>query len=84
MACGLPLLIADSRYSAARFFVKDNGYLFNSHHAKDLADKIYMLKMNPKIMENMKEKSVEYAASFSFETSIKKMSEFFISFCKKQ
>ena len=81
MACGCPILIANSEHSAAKFFVQGNWYLFNPYKAEDLAEKINSLRTNPEKIQEMREKSKEQVANFSFERSIKKLSEFFISFC---
>jgi len=80
MACGCPILIADSEYSAATYFVKDNGYLFDPQDPKDLAEKIYSLSKDQKALTHMREKSITQSKDFAFNTSIKKMVDFFSSF----
>lgn len=83
MACGCPILIADSKHSAAKFFVEGNWYLFDPHKAQDLADKINFLSTNPETIKKMREKSIKNVMNFSFDISVKKLSDFFVSFCHK-
>lgn len=83
MSCGCPLLIANSQHSAAKFFVQENGYLFDPHHPKDLADKIKMLMNDPQLLHGMSQKSIVLWSQFSFEKSIQKLEEFFLSFCSR-
>lgn len=83
MACGCPILIADSIYSAAKFFVNKNWYVFGPRNPRDLADKMILLSTNLEMTKMMGERSRENAADFSFEVSVKKMSDFFVSLCKR-
>lgn len=80
MACGCPILIADSKHNAAKFFVDGNGYLFDPQDPKDLANKLYTLINNPNLLETMRKKSIQNVAAFSFEKSIEKLESFFLSF----
>lgn len=80
MACGCPLLIADSKHSAAKFFVKDNGYIFDPYDPRDLADKLHVLMVDTNILETLREKSIQEVATFSFEKSVEKLESFFLSF----
>jgi len=81
MACSCPILIADSNYSAAKFFVHDNGYLFHPHDPKDLAEKLYQLSKNPTLLDTMSKKSIEYSINYSFKKSVEQLESFFLSFC---
>ncbi len=80
MACGCAILIADSPKSAAKNFVKENGYTFNLDTPEDLADKISWLATHPDVLGTMQKKSIENIQSFAFNESIKKLESFFISF----
>lgn len=79
MACGCPLLIADSPTSAAKEFVHNNGYTFDPRNAQDLADKIYQLSNNPELCKLMGKISAEAAENFSFTLSVQKLEYFFHS-----
>ena len=84
MACGCPLLIADSPTSAAKQFVQDNGYTFAIDDPQDLADKIYTLYTHPEICELMSKVSSKQALQFTFEQSVKHMETFLQSFIHTQ
>lgn len=84
MACGCPLLIADSPTSAAKQFVQDNGYTFAIDDPQDLADKIYTLYAHPEICELMSKVSSKQALQFTFEQSVKHMETFLQSFIHTQ
>jgi len=79
MACGCPLLIADSPTSAAKDFVQNNGYTFNCKDPQDLADKIYFLYTHPDVVQAMTQISAKNAQEFSFTLSIQKLESFFLS-----
>ena len=83
MACGCPLLIADSKYSAAKFFVQGNGYVFDPQSPQDLADKLMKLINDPQLLSMMREKSLQESSRFTFAQSIKKLEDFFLSYCTK-
>ena len=82
MACGCPLLIADTPASAAKDFVHNNGYTFDPHNAQELADKIYNLSTNPDLCEMMRNVSIEEAQKYSFTTSVEKLESFLSSFVR--
>lgn len=80
MACGCPLLIANSPTSAAKEFVHNNGYTFDPKNPQDLADKIYQLSTNPELCKLMGNISQEQSKNYSFLLSVKKLESFFYSF----
>lgn len=84
MACGCPILIANSEHSAAKFFVQENGYVFDPKDPKDLADKLMKLINNPQLLSVMREKSLQESTQFTFAQSIQKLEEFFLSFCSSK
>lgn len=73
MACGKPIIISDSKMSASRFFVEDNGFLFKTKDAKDLADKIIHLINNEKLREQMSQKSLTKSQNYDIEKSADKL-----------
>lgn len=83
MACGCPLLIANSPTSAAKEFVHNNGYVFDPKDPQDLAEKIYQLSTNPELCKLMGNVSSEEAENFSFTLSVQKLEWFLLSFCQK-
>ncbi len=82
MACGCPLLIADTPASAAKDFVRNNGYTFDPHNPQDLADKIEKLSTNSDLCEIMRKVSIEEAQKYSFTTSVEKLESFLSSFVR--
>ena len=81
MACGCPILIADSEHSAAKFFVHENGYTFDPQNPQDLANKLIELIDTPTLCTSMREQSIAQSSAFAFEKSIQKLEEFFLSLC---
>ena len=80
MACGCPLLIANSLTSAAKDFVHTNGYVFDPKNPQDLADKIHTLRTTPELCASMSKESRKHAEEFSFTLSLKKLESFLYSF----
>ena len=80
MACGCTLLVANSPHSAAKDFVKDNGYTFAIDTPQDLADKIYTLSTHRDICTLMGKVSEREAQDFSFEKSVWALEKFLQSF----
>lgn len=81
MACGLPLLIADSPTSAATAFIKDNWYLFTS--AEDLANKLLTMIYSKEQCIDMWKTSLEQSKNFSFTLSVQKLEWFLFSLVEK-
>jgi len=69
MACAKPLLIADSRHSAATEFVKDNGVLFRAQDPEHLADQAVRLLSNPDRLRAMAQVSLKKSRSFDINLS---------------
>lgn len=84
MACGCPLLIANSPTSAAKDFVHNNGYVFDIKDPQDLADKIYALSTNPELCALMGKISNEQAQQFSFPLGLERLEKFLCSFVTSQ
>jgi glycosyltransferase involved in cell wall biosynthesis len=83
MACGLSILIANSPTSASPGFVKNNGYVFAPHDAKDLAQKIEKLISDPELLADMRKASLDNVKDFAFTTSVEKLESFLLSFIQK-
>ncbi|MEI7919623.1 MAG: glycosyltransferase [bacterium] len=76
MACGCPLLVANSPTSAAKDFVHNNGYTFDCKNPQDLADKIETLCNDQELCERMRKVSYEESQKFSFTLSVQKLESF--------
>lgn len=70
MSCGKPIVIADSKKSASRFFVRENGFLFEPNNIDDLSRKIITLLEDKKLREKMGEKSLEIAKGYDIHKSV--------------
>jgi glycosyltransferase involved in cell wall biosynthesis len=75
MACGLPVLIAKSKDSAASQFVNNNGFLFNPKSANDLAEKCVKLLKNLKLLKKMAVKSYKNSKEYHIAKSIRSLEE---------
>lgn len=73
MACGKPIIISDSKMSASRFFVEDNGFLFETKNAKDLAEKVINLIQDESLREKMGKASLEKSKNYDIEKSVDRL-----------
>ena len=77
IACGKPILIANSKGSAARFFVSKNGFLFDPKNEKDLAKKMLILLKDKKLRDKMGNVSYEMSKKFDINESVKKLEKIY-------
>jgi len=77
MACGKPLVIANSKNSASPFFVKNNGMLFKTKDSKDLAKKLLILIKDDKLRKKMAKESLKKAESYDINNSVDKLEEIY-------
>jgi 1,2-diacylglycerol 3-alpha-glucosyltransferase len=75
MACGLPLLIADSPKSAAKQFALDQNSLFQCSDISDLVKKIDFWVENPDTLERAREQYTENAVKYRIENSYEQLVE---------
>lgn len=75
MACGKPIIIGDAEMSASRFFVDENGFLFESKNHLDLSEKISMLIKDDDLREKMGKKSLENSKDYDINKSVIKLEE---------
>ena len=83
MACGKPLLIANSDNSASVYFVNDNGFLFKPKDPLDLANKAIKILKNNKLRKTMAEKSYQTARNYDINKSIDQVEKVYFSLIKK-
>ncbi|MEI7688641.1 MAG: glycosyltransferase [Candidatus Nomurabacteria bacterium] len=79
MSCGKPIIIGDSEMSASRFFVDENGFLFESKNPIDLAEKILMLIKDSELREKMGKKSIEKSKDYDINNSVAKLEQVYYS-----
>jgi glycosyltransferase involved in cell wall biosynthesis len=70
MACGRPLLVADSSDSAATDFVQDNGLLFKADDPDHLAAQASRLLADPGELRAMGERSLRASRRFDIHESV--------------
>lgn len=73
MACGLPPLIADSKYSAAPGFALNSMFLFESNSAADLARRIDYWMEHENELETCRYRYAREASKFRIEKSLEKL-----------
>lgn len=84
MACGLPLLIADSETSAAPTLVEDNGLLFKPLDFQDLAAKAIRMLSDEEKLTAMRKQSLKIVGKYDLEKSIDKLEAAFYSILTKK
>jgi glycosyltransferase involved in cell wall biosynthesis len=82
MACGKPILIANSPLSASPHFVDGNGFLFDPHDPKDLALKATRLLKDSALREKMGRKSRALARTYDIERSVSALEYVYYSLLK--
>ncbi len=83
MACGKPVVIPNATMNAAKFFIKDNGFLFESKNHKDLACQILKLINNPELRQKMGENSLKQVKNYDINKSVDRLEEVYYSVLKK-
>lgn len=75
MACGLPIIVSDSKLSASSQFVNTNGELFENKNSLDLSNKLLRYVENPDLLKNLSAASLETAKQYSFDQNMNKLSK---------
>ncbi len=73
MACGCPVLIADSRDSAARYMIDGNGFLFAPKDSRDLAEKITRLMLDEPQRAKFSATSLSESRRYDIQESVTKL-----------
>jgi hypothetical protein len=79
MACGKPILIANSKESASVDFVQGNGFLFKSGDSVDLSKKISKLLEDDILRKKMGKKSLELSRNYDINRSVDKLEKTYYS-----
>lgn len=79
MACGKPIVVADSPHSASPFFVNDNGLLFTPGDPEDLANKLTILLADAPLREKMGRVSRIRSKNYDIQSSTDKLEELYWS-----
>jgi glycosyltransferase involved in cell wall biosynthesis len=75
MACGKPIIVPDAEMNAARFFVDNNGFLFETANHVDLAEKALKLIQDPELRKKMGEASLEKSKKYAIHKNTEILEE---------
>ncbi|MFH0978622.1 MAG: glycosyltransferase [Candidatus Woesearchaeota archaeon] len=78
MACGKPILVANSRNSASVELVQGNGFAFKPKDPKDLASKALILLTDQKLMSKMSKQSLRNSKHYDISNSVTKLEKLFV------
>ena len=79
LACALPVVVANAPGSAARYFVKQNGLLFEPENEQDLAEKVITLLENDPLRESMAQASLAMSKRYDLAHSIELLEQVYYS-----
>lgn len=79
MACGKPIIISDSKDSASRFFVNENGFLFKTKDSLDLSEKILAILNDSDLRIKMGQRSLELSKNYDINESVIKLEKVYNS-----
>jgi glycosyltransferase involved in cell wall biosynthesis len=82
MACGKPIVIANSMESASRFFVNKNGFLFEPRNHTDLAEKLIRLLKDEKLRKSMGTESLKLSKQYDIHKSVLTLEKIYYSLVK--
>jgi len=82
MACGKPVLIANSEESASIDFIQGNGFLFESGNPQDLSKKILKLLKDDVLRKKMGDKSFKLSKEYDINKSVDKLEKVYYSLLK--
>lgn len=83
MACGKPIVVANSPSSASTYFVDKNGLLFEPQNEKDLANKIVSVLSDENALIKMGEVSYEKSRQYDINESVLKLEGLYYSVLNK-
>ena len=82
MACGKPILVANSPDSASIHFVDGNGFLFKPNDSEDLAEKALFLLKDDRLRKKMSKKSLEIIQNYNINKSCISLEKVYYSILK--
>jgi 1,2-diacylglycerol 3-alpha-glucosyltransferase len=79
MACGKPIVVADAKMNASRYFVDGNGFLFKTQDHEDLAHQVLKLITDADLRKNMGAVSFEKIKQYNIHKSVDLLEEVYYS-----
>ncbi len=83
MACGKPIVVANSPQSASVYFVDQNGFLFEPESHEDLAHQIIKILADEEMRNKMAEASLQKSRQYDINQSIALLEETYYSVLEK-
>ncbi|KKU81261.1 MAG: Glycosyl transferase, group 1 [Parcubacteria group bacterium GW2011_GWA1_47_8] len=83
MACGKPIIIADSKESASTYFVDGNGFLFEPSNHEHLAEQVVALLVDDTLRESMGKASLEQSKLYDIDHSVARLEEIYYALLQK-
>jgi 1,2-diacylglycerol 3-alpha-glucosyltransferase len=84
MACGKPVIVPDAEMNAAKFFINDNGFLFETENHEDLAHKVIQLIADSALRQRMGENSLKQVQNYDINKSVDRLEEVYYSVLKNR
>ncbi len=82
MACGKPVIVPNAEMNAARHFVQDNGLLFATANAEDLAKQALKLITDVDLRRKMGDESLAKSKEYDIHRSVEKLEHVYHSALK--
>lgn len=79
MACGKPIIIADAKMSASRYFVDGNGFLFKTRDHKNLARQVLVLAADADLRKKLGGISLIKSRNYDIHKSVALLEEVYYS-----
>lgn len=77
MACGKPIIISDAEMSASKYFVEDNGLLFEASNSGDLARQALRLIFDADLRKKMGIASLQKSKQYDIHRSVDRLEEIY-------
>lgn len=84
MSCGAPILIANSKESASKYFVKNNGMLFEPENPHDLAEKAIEMLSDEKALRAMSRESLKDSKNYDINRSVVRLEDLYYELLSKR
>jgi len=75
MACGKPVIVPNAEMNAAKFFIDNNGFLFETENHKDLAEQAIKLIADPALRKKLGENSLKKVKNYDINKSVELLEE---------
>jgi glycosyltransferase involved in cell wall biosynthesis len=83
MACGKPVIVPDAEMNAAKFFIDNNGFLFETENYEDLAYQAIKLIADPDLRKKFGENSLKKVKNYDINKSVELLEETYYQVLEK-